>query len=172
MSTYRYRNIHDGHYYYTNELPEEPEKHDMMPDSVGVNIGVIDLNYQPLYTGDIIKHYLDDKCPDAYDIGIIFSDGKDKYYRTTTILGYDRFNLSDKCKYLKLGDTSENSATIAARLWTTLSYDQKMRYFMDTGIIGFLEDFELPRKNGEMETLTTEEIQYALDMIENYTTID
>lgn len=164
MSTYRYRNFYDGRYYYTDKLPE-PEEY-IMPESLGINTGMIDVNYEPLYTGDIVKHYTDEMRPDLYDIGIIFCDEKDKYRRTTTISGYDSFNLSDECKYLTLGDTTENSAIIAARLWSSLSYDQKMQYFADTGIIGFLEEFALPCENGEMEPLTAEEIEYALDMIE------
>lgn len=165
MNNYRYRNFYDGRYCYTNELPEE----DVMPESLGINTGII-VDYEPLYTGDIIKHYFCDKLTDAYDIGIIFCDEKDGYCRTTTTLGYNHFKLSDECKYLKLGNTTENSAIIAARLWMSLSHDQKMQYFADTGIIGFLEDFELPCENGEMEPLTTEEIQWALDIIEDYNT--
>lgn len=167
MSTYRYYNINDGHYYYTNELPEEG----VMPNSVGINAGIVDMNYEPLYTGDIIKHYIASERPDAYDIGVIFCEN-DTFYRTTTILGYDKFKVSEKCGYLKLGDTTDNLSVIAARLWTTLSHEQKMAYYHDNGVIGFLEDFELPRKDGENETLTREEIEYALDLISDMTRVD
>ena len=134
----------------------------------------------PIYVGDIIKHYCYVDEPDRvwdYDVGIVLPKAplphneKEYWWRTTltTFFGHDKFILSNHCDYLIIGNTDEPRTEVAIRLWFSLSNRQKENYYWNTGIVGFLENFRITEDD---KPLTYDEIEYALKKIEEKSTID
>ena len=147
-------------YVYADKLPSDQSQ--IISGTIQVKTPFKDMTGESIYTKCFVKHYNGMDDPWAYDYGVVFEDSVAKCFkRTSTLPDKPTVNMSENCRYVILGDISESPLTLAVQLWFTLSREQREAWYIDTGIIGFLEDFNV---NGAY--LESQEIELALDLIE------
>ena len=111
-----------------------------------------DINMETIHTNDIIVN-----CDNLKDYGIVeMNSHSGEYVYGNKRIEYNKY-------YLILGDTTDELSTIVYELWKILHQEEKEKYYYDTGIIGFLEEFCLNDKY-----LTEDEIELTLGNIQKY----